>query len=687
MGQGRARVCVAPGHGLLLRLDDPDCGRAPPRVGRRLPRIDLHRRSDWQAARRPEHHAVGIRLERTIGPSRHRCTTDRGPWLSVHAECADPIRIRGGRRPGARADLRLVIRERSCERPGGQDGGPGDRRGDQERVAHVETQDVAGERPRERSVHRSSRVNREGNVDRDRRIQPAVRRFPGRLRRQRLDSDGGCGEEDVCGRVIRHPHNADNLPIRSERMDDVLDGRGEREVGVVDDRDRHPQKAGGRHRGDHQDNGQDRQRQEMLLPTPGRTTKACFGNGPHQRNSPRTRGAAVVAAIPSFQTMHWCPDDIIVPAAPAPRFSPVSRLRPKIWLVNCVERGSEAALAGITAQVHQATLHGKTLLYPHGNCASPPWRDFAVATDYVPASGLDVPSKSKTLSVLAAIPAFNEGPTIGSVVLRAKQYAEEVVVIDDGSKDDTAEIAALAGAHVIQHARNLGKGTAIRTAWLFARERHPEAFVLLDGDHQHDPKDIPRIVEPILAGKADVVLGVRWGKTSGMPLYRRIGKRTLDYATAAATKNGLLTDSQCGFRVFSSQALRVIEPTDDGLSIESQMLLEAQERNLRIQEVSIESRYDLDGSTYGPAKHGMEVLATVIQLVSEKRPLFFFGIPGGILLVSAFVLGVFTITIYYRTGVLAVGYAFVVQLFASVGSLADFTRGNLNSVKRMIKSR
>src|SRR5881409_2604803 len=217
--------------------------------------------------------------------------------------------------------------------------------------------------------------------------------------------------------------------------------------------------------------------------------------------------------------------------------------------------------------------------------------------------------------ILVAIPAFNEGPTIGSVVLKARQFASEVVVVDDGSSDDTAETAALAGAHVIQHARNLGKGTAIRTAWLFARERHPEALVLLDGDHQHDAKDIPRVVEPILAGKADVVLGVRWGKTSGMPLYRRIGKRTLDYATAAATKNGLLTDSQCGFRVFSSQALRVIEPTDDGLSIESQMLLEAQERNLRIQEVNIDARYDIEGSTLSLGRHGTTVLGRIVTLV------------------------------------------------------------------------
>src|SRR5438094_8272924 len=119
--------------------------------------------------------------------------------------------------------------------------------------------------------------------------------------------------------------------------------------------------------------------------------------------------------------------------------------------------------------------------------------------------------------ILVAIPAFNEGPTIGSVVLKARQFASEVVVVDDGSSDDTAETAALAGAHVIQHARNLGKGAAIRSAWLYAREYSPEAFVLLDGDHQHDPKDIPRLAEPVLSGKADVVVGARKGKPSGMP--------------------------------------------------------------------------------------------------------------------------------------------------------------------------
>ena len=119
-------------------------------------------------------------------------------------------------------------------------------------------------------------------------------------------------------------------------------------------------------------------------------------------------------------------------------------------------------------------------------------------------------------------------------------------------------------------------------------------------------------------------------------MYRRLGKRALDYATAAATKRGMLTDSQCGFRVFSSRALDLMEPSDNGLSIESQMLLEAQERKLRIHEVGIGARYDLEGSTLGPARHGTSVLRRIITVVSERRPLFFFGLCGIAMLLFSF---------------------------------------------------
>ena len=285
--------------------------------------------------------------------------------------------------------------------------------------------------------------------------------------------------------------------------------------------------------------------------------------------------------------------------------------------------------------------------------------------------------------ILVAIPAFNEGPTIGSVVLKARQFASEVVVVDDGSSDDTAETAALAGAHVIQHARNLGKGFAIRSAWLYAREHAPEAFVLLDGDHQHNPNDIPRLVETILSGKSDIVIGVRWGKTSGMPMYRRMGKRALDYATAAAAKNGLLTDSQSGYRVFSRHALESLEPTENGLSIESQLLLEAQERNLRIEGVHIDSRYDLDGSTISAGKHGSSVLGRIIVLVSEKRPLFFFGVPGAMFLVVAAILASIVLETFITLRVVAQGYASLVVLFGTVGLVSIFIGITLNALKRI----
>ncbi len=281
-----------------------------------------------------------------------------------------------------------------------------------------------------------------------------------------------------------------------------------------------------------------------------------------------------------------------------------------------------------------------------------------------------------------AIPAYNEEVAIGSVVIKALKYADEVVVVDDGSTDDTAEVAELAGAHVIRHSRNLGKGVAIRTAWLYARERGPDALVLIDGDHQHEPGDIPRLVDPILGDRTDVVIGVRSGKTSGMPAYRRIGKRVLDYTTALGLKNGMLTDSQCGYRVFSKHALMMLEPKEPSLGIESQMLVEAQEEGLRIQEMRVEVRYDTKGSTYPPGQHGFSVLRVIVSLISEKRPLFFFGLPGFAFIVIAALLSIITLQVYYSSGSFAIGYAFLVLFFAIVGLLAVFIGIVLNAFRK-----
>ena len=105
-------------------------------------------------------------------------------------------------------------------------------------------------------------------------------------------------------------------------------------------------------------------------------------------------------------------------------------------------------------------------------------------------------------TITALLPAYNEEVSIGSVVLRTRAYADRVVVIDDGSSDHTAEVAALAGAEVLRHLKNQGKGAALKTG--FSSLNGDAVIVTIDTDGQHDPADIPRLVEPILRGEADM---------------------------------------------------------------------------------------------------------------------------------------------------------------------------------------
>src|SRR5205809_2660836 len=128
--------------------------------------------------------------------------------------------------------------------------------------------------------------------------------------------------------------------------------------------------------------------------------------------------------------------------------------------------------------------------------------------------------------IVASIPAYNEGPTIGSVVLKARQFASEVVVNDDGSTDDTANTAALAGANVIRHPTNMGYGAAIKTCLDYARGSGADILVILDGDGQHRAELIPLVAAPVVKGEADVSIGSRFlnpGTSEGVPRYRRFG--------------------------------------------------------------------------------------------------------------------------------------------------------------------
>jgi len=158
-----------------------------------------------------------------------------------------------------------------------------------------------------------------------------------------------------------------------------------------------------------------------------------------------------------------------------------------------------------------------------------------------------------SLRIVAGIPALNEEATIAKVLIRANRHVDKVLVVDDGSSDDTGLIAENLGATVIRHKRNLGKGVALRGCLDWARDQGVEVLVTLDADGQHNPDEIPKLIDPILRGEADVSIGSR-RLTGGAPAYRRLGARFLDHATRVKSSDSVV-DSQSGFRAYSRRAL------------------------------------------------------------------------------------------------------------------------------------
>jgi glycosyltransferase involved in cell wall biosynthesis len=244
---------------------------------------------------------------------------------------------------------------------------------------------------------------------------------------------------------------------------------------------------------------------------------------------------------------------------------------------------------------------------------------------------------------VAVIPAFNEELTIGSIVLLTKPYVGRVIVVDDGSSDRTASIALEAGAEVLRMERNGGKAKAVLTGLERAGEHSPRCVVLLDGDGQMDPAEIPQVAAPILSGEADLVIGSRFVEgQSDVPRHRLIGINVLNKVTNM-TSNVNLTDTQSGYRAMSGTALDNLDFRSKSYNLESDMIAHFSAQGLVIKEVPVQVRYDVpNGHKQNPFRHGLSVLSRVIGFVGYKRPLLTFGIPGGILFMLGFILGLLT---------------------------------------------
>ncbi len=266
------------------------------------------------------------------------------------------------------------------------------------------------------------------------------------------------------------------------------------------------------------------------------------------------------------------------------------------------------------------------------------------------AGGQDPFAEFDTLVV--GVPTYNEEIAVGSLVIEAQQYADEVIVVDDGSSDNTVRIAQNAGATVIEHKENKGKGRAVQTLLESVTERDVDGLVLIDGDGQHIPEDIPEVARPVLDGDCDISIGSRYleHEKTETPLHRRFGQRILDLLTLGSSGVSL-TDTQSGFRAFSPRAISQLNLRTDGMGIESEMISDAQDRDLSITEVPIEVRYEgVDGQTYNPLQHGLSVAMFILQLIRDRHPLLFFGVPGMLALILGGAVAFQTAWLYQTTG-------------------------------------
>jgi glycosyltransferase involved in cell wall biosynthesis len=294
-----------------------------------------------------------------------------------------------------------------------------------------------------------------------------------------------------------------------------------------------------------------------------------------------------------------------------------------------------------------------------------------------------LPEMLKREKIAIVIPAYNEERFIGSVVLKARRYAKSVIVVDDGSTDSTAEIAAQAGAQVVRHPKNLGKGAALNSGFKIVREAAPQVVVMLDGDGQHHPEEVEKVIEPILSDKADIVIGSRYlENTSDVPRQRIMGHWAFNWLTrlSSGTKS---TDSQSGFRAFSPAALGKIDFFSPGFSVESEMQFIAKQNKLRLVEVPITIHYT-DKPKRPVFLHGMGVLNGILRLMGQYRPLLFFGVPGAILLTSGILLGIYVVNIYSRFKTLAAGYAMISVLLSIIGMLLLSTGITLHSIRALL---
>jgi glycosyltransferase involved in cell wall biosynthesis len=288
---------------------------------------------------------------------------------------------------------------------------------------------------------------------------------------------------------------------------------------------------------------------------------------------------------------------------------------------------------------------------------------------------------------LVCIPCFNVEQTISDVVKRCLKYADKVVVCDDGSTDQTSAKSKQAGAIVIKHSKNKGKGAALQSLFKYSKELAIDVMVTIDGDGQFLPEEIPKIMQPILDKTTDVVIGYRFDDKTEMPSYRRFGNRFFDRMTKLAADLPF-RDTQSGFRAYSKKAVDSISFSSTGFGADSEILINAAKKNLKISEEKITVIYNTGGktSTKNPVSHSGDVFSSLIEHIALRQPLKFLGIPGIIFLIIGITYSIVVATIFNEIRYFSIPSTLVALGSTMVGLILLMMSIVLFAIQRSLKS-
>lgn len=285
--------------------------------------------------------------------------------------------------------------------------------------------------------------------------------------------------------------------------------------------------------------------------------------------------------------------------------------------------------------------------------------------------------------VLVGIPAYNEADNVPTVVRTALQYADEVLVVDDGSDDGTAERAKAAGASVLRHDRNRGYGAALKTIFQQADRSTADHLVIVDGDGQHDVSDIPELVAVQRDTGSPIVIGSRLGDgaDTDMPFYRRIGLGLINVVTNLSLgiirPSSRIRDTQSGFRAYDKRAISTIavdETIGESMDASIDILYHANSYGYDIEEVPTTIKYDIgDDRRYNPVQHGIMLIMNVIRTVERKRPITLLGVPGVCSVLIGLGFSYWAITNYIQSGSFSLGISITAVFFMLTGMLAVFS--------------